>query len=94
MTCGNIFYIRNDVPASLIDFSGYEGGLSRSIDFCQTCSLYKCEKRRLEDMAEWNKFESDLTEFANNKAHMLDGSEWFEKHSHLGITSDQPEDEE
>jgi hypothetical protein len=43
-----------------------------------------------------NRLHRDLTEFVKDKdsPHFLDGSEWFEKHSHLGIVSDQPEDEE
>jgi hypothetical protein len=37
----------------------------------------------------------DLTEFIQDKdsPHFIDGSEWYEKHSHMAIVSDQPEDE-
>jgi hypothetical protein len=41
-----------------------------------------------------NRLHRELTTFVEDKAHMLDGSTWFDKHQHLGIVSDQPEDEE
>jgi hypothetical protein len=40
-----------------------------------------------------NILHSDLTQFAENKMHLLDPDAWYEKHSHLAITSTQPEEE-
>ena len=43
-----------------------------------------------------NRLHRDLTEFVRDKdsPHFIKGVEWFDKHSHLGCVSDQPEDEE
>jgi hypothetical protein len=50
--------------------------------FCMEAVYHKC-----------NILYSDLTKFAENKIHLLDPDAWYEKHSHLAITSTQPEDE-
>ncbi len=50
--------------------------------FCMQAVYDKC-----------NILHSDLTQFAKNKIHLLDPDAWYEKHSHLAITSTQPEDE-
>jgi len=49
--------------------------------FCMKAVYDKC-----------NILHSDLTQFAENKVHLLDPDAWYEKHSHLAITSTQPED--
>ena len=51
--------------------------------FCMRAVYDKC-----------NTLHSDLTQFAENKTHLLDGKAWFEKHTHVAITSNQPEDED
>lgn len=50
--------------------------------FCTLAVYEKC-----------NSLHNDLTEFVNKKTHGLDAHAWYEKHSHLAITSSQPEDE-
>ena len=43
-----------------------------------------------------NRLHRDLTEFVHDKdsPHFIVGSEWFEKHTHLGIVSDQTSEDE
>jgi hypothetical protein len=60
-------------------FFGSPGSLE---DFCRQAVYEKC-----------NTLYSDLTQFADNKTHLLDPHAWYEKHSHLSITSSAPEDE-
>lgn len=36
----------------------------------------------------------ELTQFAENKRHLLDGAEWYWKHSHVAMTDDQLEEQE
>lgn len=58
-------------------------GSPKSIeDFCREAVYEKC-----------NTLYSDLTQFADNKTHLLDPHAWYEKHNHLSITSAHLEDE-
>jgi hypothetical protein len=69
------------------------------VDFIREYLRFFGEERTLETFCTLSVYERcnnlhcDLSEFVNDKTHGLNAHAWYEKHSHIAITSTAPEDE-